>query len=141
MAIWILIAAFGSGFAVLHSIYRFTTAFQLLVAAMFTISFVRMQMHYHGTQHSVAKSIGKWYFISGLSASVFWMIDFHFCSLMQSAAVNPQGHAIWHLLMAVNTYLGPLFLMTISTEATANQLKITKALGILPVLQQSKKSN
>jgi hypothetical protein len=39
-----------------------------------------------------------------LAALMCWLCDLHLCTTMRSLPVNPQGHALWHLLMALSVY-------------------------------------
>ena len=39
-----------------------------------------------------------------LAALMCWLCDMHMCATLRSLPVNPQGHALWHMLMALSVY-------------------------------------
>ena len=65
------------------------------------------------TEPAVLRLGRFWYMLTATTAFVLWLCDQHFCAALYALPAglrNPQFHAWWHVLMGVNSYLGPTFL-------------------------------
>lgn len=90
-----LLVAVGLGFAVIHSIHRFTTMFQVFFGVLALCCAVRLGMHYNQVTDSRARALARSYICFSMVGFAFWMVDYHFCHVMRELPVNPQGHA-WY---------------------------------------------
>lgn len=91
-----LLAVVGIGFAILHSIYRFTLIFQLFFCSCFFVALVRIIQLYSSTKSQRARDLLKAYMYTGIIAVCFWLCDYHLCSYITKLPFNPQGHA-WYV--------------------------------------------
>ena len=62
--------------------------------------------------------------------TICWQLDYHLCEYIQNLNYNPQAHAIWHLLSAVNIYMGPIIY-----ESYVYNLKINYNNLNLPIIK------
>ncbi|CAK4639330.1 unnamed protein product [Aphanomyces euteiches] len=109
----LLLSTLGLGFAGLHAIYRFTTGFQLLFAALVLFCLPRLFWYYGGVKNARARSLVGLYLGSILIATACWLVDFHYCQ----SAFNFYGHAWWHCFMSLNAYAGPLFMQYVRADS------------------------
>jgi len=100
---------YGAIFSLLHWIFRFVTFFQAHFMTMIFLGFFRLSSHYRRCTDQSARNMVRLYVLTLVVACAFWLMDFHLCSHMQSLFINPQGHAIWHIFMGLNSYIGPAF--------------------------------
>ncbi|KAF0699797.1 Aste57867_9638 [Aphanomyces stellatus] len=96
----------GASFAILHSIYRFTTAFQLLFSTLVVLCLPRLLYYYSHTTDARARALVVTYLVCIVLAAACWLVDYHQCH----APYNVYGHAWWHCFMSMNAYAGPLFM-------------------------------
>ncbi|RVX08089.1 Alkaline ceramidase [Vitis vinifera] len=71
----------------------------------------RMYKYYIHTKDTSAKRLAKWYVVTLFLGSLCWLFDRLFCKEISGWPVNPQGHALWHVLMGFNSYFANTFLM------------------------------
>ena len=138
--------AFNLLFAATHYVYRFTTSFQLLTAAMITTGIARLITHeYRRCADPAALCVGRTCYIgSGGLALLLWLCDQHFCVALHSLPAglrNPQFHAWWHILMGVMSYCGPTFLGYARAVNLGGKPAIRFALGVLPYVDPRPKES
>ncbi|MCI46278.1 alkaline ceramidase 3-like, partial [Trifolium medium] len=75
-----------------------------------------MYKYYIYTADVCAKRIAKLYVATLLLGSLFWFGDRVFCKEISQWQVNPQGHALWHVFMGLNSYFANTFLMFCRAE-------------------------
>ncbi|TMW57006.1 hypothetical protein Poli38472_002931 [Pythium oligandrum] len=130
----------GVGFAVVHAIYRFTTLFQLLIAAMAISCSCRLYYHYQRVRDPRARAVAVSHVRSSLIALACWLVDFHLCYYVRKLPVNPQGHAWWHIFIGISSYHGPLFMQYVRLEELQRRPKVVAALmGIETIVVEQKK--
>lgn len=86
----------GVAFAVVHSIYRFTTFFQIFFGVLSVCCAVRLGIHYNQVHNPRALALARSYIYFSLVGFAFWLVDYHYCHVMRELPVNPQGHA-WYV--------------------------------------------
>ena len=110
---WIcaVLCLFWSG---LHWHYRFTVAFQAMIATLLTGGVVLISREWPKCTEPSVLALGRfWYLFTAGAAFLLWLCDQHFCDMLHalpSGVRNPQFHAWWHILMGINGYIGPTFL-------------------------------
>ena len=79
-----------------------------------------------------ARRVGREYYVgSVLVAFSLWICDQQFCVHLHQAG-NPQFHAWWHALMAINTYCAPTFVSFMRAHHLGKRPKMAWALGFVP---------
>ncbi|ETV96199.1 hypothetical protein H310_10393 [Aphanomyces invadans] len=110
----------GIAFAILHAIHRYTTAFQLLFAALVVVCLPRLRWYYSNLSDRYAKRVAVTYLAAILLGTACWLIDYHYCD----AAFNLYGHVWWHVFMSINAYCGPLFMQYVRADSKGQQPSI-----------------
>ncbi|PNY12269.1 alkaline ceramidase 3-like protein [Trifolium pratense] len=134
----IFLFLYGAGFAVVHSYVRFGIGFQVHYAILCLLCIPRMYKYYIYTADVCAKRIAKLYVATLLLGSLFWFGDRVFCKEISQWQVNPQGHALWHLFMGLNSYFANTFLMFCRAEQREWSPKIVRLFGVLPYVKIKK---
>eukprot|EP00030_Apusomonadida_sp_AF-17_P004035 a4440_101.p1 GENE.a4440_101~~a4440_101.p1 ORF type:complete len:263 (-),score=72.35 a4440_101:346-1107(-) len=106
-----VLCLYGAAFSVFHWFVPTTTFFQVHFTFFVALNIVRLTAHYRACHDARARRIVHLYIGSVLVGAAFWMVDFHFCATIRQWVFNPQGHAIWHLILGGSTYFGPLFML------------------------------
>ena len=79
-----------------------------------------------------ARRVGREYYVSSvLVAFALWVCDQQFCAHLHEHG-NPQFHAWWHALMAINTYCAPTFVSYMRAFHLGKRPKMAWALGFVP---------
>ena len=132
---WVVTVLVGA-FAVLHYVMRFTVGFQVVVGLMILSGIWQVGREYPFCRDAAALRVGRLYYnLSGWSALVLWLCDQHFCVALHAlpgGLSNPQFHAWWHVLMAINCYCGPTFLAYQRQVRLGRKPAMRFALGIVP---------
>lgn len=97
----IALTVYSCVFSVLYYNYPWPTLFQIHFILWYITALV---LHY------LRLKDGLDYIVYGYVSSVvigffFWNLDFHFCEELHWL----KGHAIWHILMGINSWYGPTF--------------------------------
>jgi len=104
---------------VVHSMQTFTTVFQVhfilqVVIGFGRIAYILYKLRQRPSPHpatEIALHVLVYYLvILGIACSC-WLVDQHLCAHMNSLPLglpNPQLHAVWHLLSAIDSHLGIL---------------------------------
>ena len=123
---------FCATFAVAHWMIRFVLIFQLFIAMMIVASLVLISFEWPKCPEPSARRVGREYYVgSVLVASTLWVCDQQFCAHLHAAG-NPQFHAWWHALMAINCYYGPTFVSFMRAHHLGLRPRMAWALGCVP---------
>jgi dihydroceramidase len=138
----------GVGFAIVHAIFRTTTAFQIFFASLSISCVIRMSYHYRQVKNPQAKAIAVAYVRNSLIGLACWLCDYHLCRHIDQFPLNPQGHAWWHLFMGLACYHGPAFMLYVRQEELSKKPSIVdtkygkffgvKTITLLPITQKAK---
>ncbi|KAK9058457.1 hypothetical protein SSX86_023299 [Deinandra increscens subsp. villosa] len=129
---------YGALFAIFHSQTRFDVGFKVHYITLCLLCIPRMYKYYIHTQDKPAKRLAKLYIITlsiGLSC---WICDRLFCKNVSLWYFNPQGHALWHLFMAFNSYFANQFLMFCRAQQRGWNPRIEHFMGLLPYVKIQK---
>ncbi|CAM9000681.1 unnamed protein product [Rhodiola kirilowii] len=102
---------YGVLFAIAHAVFRFGIGFKLHYVTLCLLCIPRMYKYYIYTQDIHAKRLAKWYATTISFATLCWLCDRFLCKELSSLPIDPQGHALWHILMGFNSYFANTFLM------------------------------
>ncbi|KAL0281900.1 UNVERIFIED_CONTAM: Alkaline ceramidase [Sesamum angustifolium] len=126
-------------FAIAHSQIRFDIGFKVHYALLCLLCIPRMYKYYIHTEDKSAKRLAKFYLVTLLAGSFFWLVDRLFCKDISSLwYFNPQGHALWHVLMGFNSYFANTCLMYWRAEQRGWNPKVKQFLGIFPYVKIQK---
>ncbi|XP_015075124.1 alkaline ceramidase-like [Solanum pennellii] len=126
---------YGVVFAFLHSQIRFGIGFMLHYAVLCLLCIPRTYNYYIHTEDRSAKQLAKLYVATLLVGAVCWLCDRLFCKHISSWSFNPQGHALWHVLMGFNVYFANTFLMYCRAQQREWNPKIKHLLGFFPYVK------
>ena len=129
---------YGALFAVVHSQIRFSIGFKVHYAILCLLCIPRMYKYYIHTQDVSAKRIAKLYAATLFLGSLCWLFDRVLCKEILHWPVNPQGHALWHVLMGFNSYFANTFLMFCRAQQRGWAPKIVHFMGVLPYVKIEK---
>ncbi|KAL0368595.1 UNVERIFIED_CONTAM: Alkaline ceramidase [Sesamum calycinum] len=130
---------YGAVFAIAHSQIRFDIGFKVHYALLCLLCIPRMYKYYIHTEDKSAKRLAKFYLVTLLAGSFFWLVDRLFCKDISSLwYFNPQGHALWHVLMGFNSYFANTCLMYWRAEQRGWNPKVKQFLGIFPYVKIQK---
>lgn len=126
---------YGVVFAILHSQIRFGIGFMLHYALLCLLCIPRTYKYYIHTEDRSAKQLAKLYVVTLLVGAVCWLCDRLFCKHISRWYFNPQGHALWHVLMGFNVYFANTFLMYCRAQQREWNPKIKHFLGFFPYVK------
>ncbi|XP_076917179.1 alkaline ceramidase-like [Bidens hawaiensis] len=129
---------YGALFAIFHSQIRFDIGFKVHYIILCLLCIPRMYKYYIHTQDKSAKRVAKLYIITLLIGLTCWICDRLFCKSVSLWHVNPQGHALWHLFMAFNSYFANEFLMFCRAQQRGWNPRIEHFMGLLPYVKIQK---
>jgi dihydroceramidase len=129
---------YGTVFAILHSQFRFVVGFQLQLVFLAVLCLPRMYKYYIHTTEPPVRKLAHRYILFLVVGGMFWFADRFFCNQMSKLRVNPQGHALWHVLMGFNSYFGNTLLQYCRAEQLNWNPKVEYLLGILPYVKVQK---
>jgi len=129
---------YGTIFAILHSQFRFVAGFQLHYVFLAVLCLPRMYKYYIHTTDPLVRKLGHRYVLFLVVGAMFWLADRHLCNQMSKLRVNPQGHALWHVLMGFNSYFGNTFLQYCRAQQCDWNPRIEYLLGVLPFVKVEK---
>ncbi|CAA2969880.1 alkaline ceramidase-like [Olea europaea var. sylvestris] len=102
---------YGEVFAVAHSLLRFDIGFKVHYPLLCLLCIPRTYEYYIYTDNKSAKRLAKLYAVTFSAGSLCWLVDRLFCKDISRWFFNPQGHAMWHVFMGLNSYYANTFLM------------------------------
>ncbi|XP_051130049.1 alkaline ceramidase-like isoform X2 [Andrographis paniculata] len=127
---------YGAVFAVAHSQIRFDIGFKAHYAVLCLLCIPRMYKYYIYTEERSAKRVAKLYAATLLIGSLCWLVDRLLCDVVVSCwYLNPQGHALWHILMGFNSYLANTFLMYCRAQQREWNPQVKHLLGFFPYVK------
>lgn len=129
---------YGTIFAILHSQFRFVVGFQLHYVFLALLCFPRMYKYYMHTTDPLVRKLAYRYVLFLVLGAICWLADRHLCSWIYKLRVNPQGHAVWHVLMGFNSYFGNTFLQYCRAQQLNWSPRIEYLLGVLPYVKVQK---
>ncbi|GAV65200.1 Ceramidase domain-containing protein [Cephalotus follicularis] len=129
---------YGAAFAIVHSVVRFGIGFKVHYVILCLLCIPRMYKYYIHTQDAAAKQLAKLYVVSLLLGSLCWLCDRLFCKQLSLSPINPQGHALWHVLMGLNSYFANTFLMFCRAQQRGWTPKVVHFKGFLPYVKIEK---
>ncbi|CAK9156855.1 unnamed protein product [Ilex paraguariensis] len=129
---------YGAAFAIVHSQFRFGIGFKVHYVILCLLCIPRMYKYYIYTEDVYAKRLAKLYAATLLLGSLCWLCDRFFCMEISGWPINPQGHALWHVLMGFNSYFGNTFLMFCRAQQRGWTPKVVNTMGILPYVKIEK---
>lgn len=129
---------YGAAFAVAHSQIRFRIGFQVHYIILCLLCIPRMYKYYIYTQDVSAKRVAKLYAATLFVGLLCWLFDRLVCKEISSWPFNPQGHALWHVLMGFNSYFANTFMMFCRAQQREWNPKIVHLMGVLPYVKIKK---
>jgi len=129
--VMLLLVGYGVGWGIVHYYGKLTTAFQLHFSAM--IVFAVLRVYFIRNRHELKEfwfMMKTFAIIQGV-ATTFWLIDKLFCDFVSTALpFNPQFHAYWHVMMAINCAYGGQFLTAMRLKTLNHNPKKIYILGL-----------
>ncbi|KAJ4976119.1 hypothetical protein NE237_001225 [Protea cynaroides] len=129
---------YGAVFAIVHSQFRFVTGFKVHYVILCLICTPRMYKYYIYSEDAAAKRLAKFYVGTLLLGSMWWLCDRLFCKEISRWYFNPQGHALWHVLMGFNSYFANTFLMFCRAQQRGWAPRVVYLLGFFPYVKIQK---
>ncbi|GAB2295691.1 hypothetical protein Dimus_029845 [Dionaea muscipula] len=129
---------YGAAFAVVHQLVHLRIAFKLHYVLLCLLCIPRMYKYYIYTSDLPAKRLAKMYLATLILGSLCWLGDRLFCKEISEWYFNPQGHALWHVLMCFNSYLGNTFLMFCRAQQLGWNPQVAHLMGFLPYVKIEK---
>ncbi|WCJ33173.1 Alkaline ceramidase [Euphorbia peplus] len=130
---------YGAGFAVVHAWIRFSMGFKVHYAILCLLCIPRMYKYYIYTNDQSAKRLAKLYVATLSLGTLCWLLDRLLCDKISLWYFNPQGHALWHVLMGFNSYFANTFLMFCRAQQLEWNPKVSHFLGLFPYIKVDKK--
>lgn len=129
---------YGAAFAVVHSFVRFGIGFKVHYVVLCFLCIPRMYKYYIHTKDIAAKRLAKLYVATIFLGSLCWLFDRLFCKQLSSWYINPQGHALWHVLMGFNSYFANTFLMFCRAQQLEWNPQVAHLFGFFPFVKIQK---
>ncbi|KAK6930705.1 Alkaline ceramidase [Dillenia turbinata] len=129
---------YGAMFAVFHWLLHFRVVFKVHYAVLCFLCIPRMYKYYIYTEDVLAKRLARLYFGNFILASLCWIFDRLFCKHISRWYFNPQGHALWHVLMGFGTYFANAFLMFCRAQQLGWNPKVVYLMGFFPYVHIQK---
>lgn len=129
---------YGTIFAVLHSQFRFVVGFQLHYMFLAVLCLPRMYKYYIHTTDPPVRKLAHRYILFLILGAICWLVDRNLCNQISELRVNPQGHALWHVLMGFNSYAGNTFLQYCRAQQLSWNPRLEYLGGLLPFVKVQK---
>lgn len=129
---------YGALFAIFHSQLRFDIGFKVHYVMLCLLCIPRMYKYYINTKDIPAKRLAKLYIITLLLGLSCWLCDRLFCKNVSLWYFNPQGHALWHSFMGLNSYFANEFLMFCRAQQRGWNPRIAYFMGFFPYVKIQK---
>ncbi|PIN21958.1 Alkaline ceramidase [Handroanthus impetiginosus] len=125
-------------FLFLYGALRFNIGFKVHYALLCLLCIPRMYKYYIHTEDRSAKRLAKFYVATLLIGTLCWLADLLLCKNISLWYFNPQGHALWHVLMGFNSYFANTFLMYCRALQRGWNPKVKHILGFFPYVKIQK---
>lgn len=125
-------------FAVVHSLFHLVITFKVHYVILCLLCIPRMYKYYIHTEDKSAKWLARYYAITLLLGGLCWICDRLFCKEFSRSYFNPQGHALWHILMGFCYYFANMFLMFCRAQQRGWNPKVTHFMGFFPYVKIEK---
>ena len=129
---------YGAGFAIVHALVRLKMGFKLHYVVLCLLCVPRMYKYYIHTKDASAKRLAKLYLATILTGSLCWLFDRLFCPNISRWYFNPEGHALWHVLMGFNSYFANTFLMFCRAQQLGWNPEVVHFMGVFPYVKIQK---
>ncbi|CAH9120902.1 unnamed protein product [Cuscuta epithymum] len=129
---------YGAAFAIVHSQVRFAIVFKVHYALLCLLCIPRAYKYYIHTKDTSAKRLAKLYVATLLVGTTCFLLDGLFCKYISTWPFNPQGHAMWHVMMGFNSYFANTFLMHCRAQQRGWDPIVKYLLGLLPYVKIQK---
>lgn len=129
---------YGVLFAIFHSQIRSNFGFKAHYITLCLLCIPRMYKYYIHTHDKNAKHLAKLYLITLFLGLSCWGFDRVFCRKISIWEFNPQGHALWHVFMAFNSYFANEFLMFCRAQQRGWDPRVVYFMGGFPYVKIEK---
>ncbi|KAL8128665.1 hypothetical protein V2J09_017864 [Rumex salicifolius] len=129
---------YGAAFALVHALVNFGVIFKLHYVLLCLLCIPRMYKYYIHSKDVGAKRLAKLYLTTLILGSFCWISDRAFCERFSSWYLNPQAHALWHVLVGFSSYFANTFLMFCRAHQLGWNPQISHLMGILPYVKIQK---
>nr|AFK34246.1 unknown [Lotus japonicus] len=129
----IFLFLYGVAFAIGHSVVQFGIGFIVHYVILCLLCIPRMYKYYIYTEDVSAKLLAKLYVATLILGSLFWLFDRFICEEVSGWAINPQGHALWHVFMGFNSYFANTFLMFCRAQQRGWSPKVVRVMVFSPM--------
>ncbi|KAL8162913.1 hypothetical protein V2J09_014402, partial [Rumex salicifolius] len=129
---------YGAAFAVVHALLHLGVVFKLHYVLLCLLCIPRMYKYYIYTKDVKAKRLAKLYLITLVLGSICWISDRALCKKFSGWHFNPQGHALWHVIMGFNFYFANTFLMFSRADQLGWNPQVLHLMDILPYVKIQK---
>ncbi|KAF9663471.1 hypothetical protein SADUNF_Sadunf17G0053900 [Salix dunnii] len=129
---------YGAAFAIVHAMVRLRMGFKVHYVMLCLLCVPRMYKYYIHTKDASAKRLAKLYLATILSGSLCWLFDRLFCPSISRWYFNPEGHALWHVLMGFNSYFANTFLMFCRAQQLGWNPEVAHFMGFFPYVKIQK---
>jgi dihydroceramidase len=130
-----LLVPYGAIFSVLHNHYQFVTGFQLHYMLLALLCAPRIYRYYTVTTNMQARRLAHQYLFCFFSTITCWYVDQILCNRQSTLPIEPEGHAIFHILNGLNSYFGNMFLQYCRAQQLGMNPHIKYIAGMLPYVK------
>ena len=134
---WLAVAACAV-WTVAHYYMRFVLVFQVGFGVLVALGLGLLYFEWRRCTDATARALALVYVGTLVVAFTLWILDQQFCEHLHDLPLgvpNPQFHAWWHTLVAVNCYCGPLFATFQRQVALGKKPRIRWVGGVLPFVE------
>ncbi|GAA0162901.1 hydrolase [Lithospermum erythrorhizon] len=129
---------YGAVFGIFHFLLQLGIGFKVHFVILCLLCVPRMYKYYIYSDDVKAKWLAKLYTVTLIVGSLCWLCDRLFCKAISDWPINPQGHALWHLLMGFNSYFANTFLMFCRAQQRGWTPKTVYFMRFLPYVRIEK---
>ncbi|KAH8483984.1 hypothetical protein H0E87_028420 [Populus deltoides] len=129
---------YGVAFAIVHALVRLRIGFKVHYVILCLLCVPRMYKYYIYTKDASAKRLAKLYLATIFMGSLCWLFDRLFCKNISRWYFNPEGHALWHVLMGFNSYFANTFLMFCRAQQLGWNPKVAHFMRFFPYVKIQK---
>ncbi len=130
-----LLVPYGAIFSVLHNHYQFVTGFQLHYMLLALLCAPQIYRYYTVTTNMQARHLAHQYLFCFFSTITCWYLDQILCNRQSTLPIEPEGHAIFHILNGLNSYFGNMFLQYCRAQQLGMSPHIKYIAGMLPYVK------
>lgn len=125
-------------FAVVHSLFHLGITFKVHYMILCLLCIPRTYKYYIHTEDKSAKWLARYSAITLLLGGLCWICDRLFCKEFSRSYFNPQGHALWHILMGFCYYYANMFFMFCRAQQRGWNPKVMHFMGFFPYVKIEK---